>query len=142
MHYHLSENGKGLLLTEWKPCANGVSVAFNNAPVGSVARVSNNGRVYYYPLHDDGKRTIIEQLDGECRITVESKDHKQRWECEPFVVSEKDGVRIAKGVSLRDVVATLRAELAKIQSEFTTMKTKMSTLNKKVDGAVDRNNLI
>ena len=141
MHYHLGDNGTGLLLTEWMPCADGVPIVINNAPSGCAVRLSNNGRVYRYALRD-GKCTIVEQLEGECRITVESQDRKQRWECESFVVSEKHGVKIAKGLSLRDVVASLRTELATVRSEFTALKIKISALNKKVDNTVDGHNFI
>lgn len=141
MHYYLQKNGAGLLMSEWSPFAESLRITFENAPSDGVVRVSNNGRMYTYQINN-GACTIIERIDGECHITVESRDKKQRWNCESIVVEEKDGVKIVKGINLRKVVADLRVELASIKEEFGKLKSNMVTLTKKVDYTVDGHDFV
>lgn len=141
MHYYLQKNGAGLLMNEWTPFVNGLNITFENAPTEGVVRITNNGRAYIYSLRN-GECIVLEHLDGECHVTVETRDKKQRWNCESIVVEEKDGVKIVKGINLRKVVADLRVELASIKEEFGKLKSNMVTLTKKVDYTVDGHDFV
>ena len=141
MNYYLHKSGVGMLLTDWIPFSTTLPLHFDAAPDESVVRIVNNGRAYYYPLND-GKCLITEKLEGECRITVESRKSKAMWQCESIYVDEKDGVKIAHGFNLRNTVTEIRKQLCSLKDEFTQIKINMSDLTKKVDYTLDGHDFV
>ena len=115
---------------------------FGNALSEGRVTIRNNGKYYTAPIRRGFATIDAEQLDGECAVTVESTEDKKRWICEAFAVEVKDGIKVAKGINLRQTVADLIELVSSLTRENESIRTELTELAKKVEYTVDGHNLI
>lgn len=137
---YLLKDKKGVLLTDWLPIERSIPMNFGNALSEGRVTIRNNGKYYTAPIRHGFATIDAEQLDGECAVTVESE--KDRWICEAFVVEVKGGIKVAKGINLRQTVADLIELVSSLTHENETIRTELTELAKKVEYTVDGHNLI
>ena len=139
---YLLKDKKGLLLTDWLPIERSIPMNFGNALSEGRVIIRNNGKIHTAPIQGGAATISADMLDGECAVTVESAKGNNRWYCEGFVVEVKGGVKVAKGINLRQTVGDLTEAIASLSREFDSIRAEMNELANKVEYTVDGHDLI